>query len=71
MTKTKIQRRKIYIISRTGGFIFLLSGFIIAKRFNLFGFGEYSYVTLVFMTAIVSLVDILFDFIFRKKRNKN
>jgi hypothetical protein len=67
MTKTKIQRS---IISRIGGFIFLLAGFIICKRYNLFGWGEFSYVTIIVMTVCITIVDIVVNFIFKKIANR-
>jgi hypothetical protein len=67
MTKTKIQRS---IISRIGGFIFLLAGFIISKHYNLFGWGEFTYVTIIVMTVCITIVDIIVNFIFKKIANR-
>jgi hypothetical protein len=67
MTKTKIKRS---VISRIGGFIFLLAGFLLAKRYNLFRWGEFSYVTIVVMTIFITIVDIVVNFIVKKIANR-
>lgn len=70
MAKNKISHFKFYVISRSFLFVWLLTGFLIAKRFDLFGYGSDSYISLILQSVFTILLYLAWDLISRRKRTK-
>ena len=70
MTEKKFSWLEVYAIKAIIILIVLLIGFSIAKRYNLFQYGDESYGTLILVSVFISIVTVLWDFISRRKRTK-